>query len=61
MKELKFDGMTELQDAEVMEVNGGGWWFPALIGGTILADIILDYKESYDALIDGYTERKNNR
>lgn len=56
MKDLKFDGMTELQDAEVMEVNGGEWisLAIALIGAGIYIynewdDFAAGFNEGYDA------------
>lgn len=58
MKDLKFDGMTELQDTEVMEVNGGG--IREIIGEKLI-ETFLDYAgDAWKRLANGYADASRN-
>jgi len=58
MKNYNNAYMAELSEKEMMENNGGMPWLIPLVAGAILCDVLLNPKESWETIKEGWEAGK---
>jgi len=47
-------GLVELKHDELRKIDGGFWNYVAAAASTFLVDAIINYRESYNSIVEGY-------
>ncbi len=57
---LKNYRVEELNEVQMREVNGGGWWWPAVVGAVsgFIYEVSMNPAAAKNALLEGYHSRR---